>query len=293
MPETSIDKLLGGRFAVEQPKKGYRIAVDTLLLAAAVPARAGQKILELGCGVGGVMLALATRLPDVSITGVELQPALAALCASNIKRNNWEDRLRVIEGDVAALPEALRGGAAHVMANPPYHDSKSHGGSANACKRIANMESAEADLSVWLKVAAEALEEGGTLTLIHRADRQDEITALAAPLFGEIRVRPICARENTPARRVIFRARKTDEKKGDPSEVILEPPFILYGADGRYCYATRSRWGRALLTQKTLHGATNGFADFGFFNRAFQRVDPLIAQLFHKIVLGNGHGACG
>ncbi|MDD2325451.1 MAG: methyltransferase, partial [Alphaproteobacteria bacterium] len=70
---TTVDTLLGKRFEVEQPAEGYRIAVDTLLLAAAVPARGGERVLELGCGVGGAMLALAARVPDVAITGIEVQ----------------------------------------------------------------------------------------------------------------------------------------------------------------------------------------------------------------------------
>lgn len=236
-PETTVDKLLNGRFAVEQPKKGYRIAVDTLLLASAVPLKKEQKVLDLGCGVGGVMLALAARVPASVITGYEIQPYLAGLCANNIQRNGWSDRLNVIEGDVTSLPEALHRAFAHVVMNPPYHDPKSHGASANECKRIANTESDDADLSAWLAAAALALEEGGLMTLIHRADRQEEIIALAASHFGEIRVRPICPKENGPARRVIVRAKKTGKEKGGSASVKHEPPFILYGPDGRYAAA--------------------------------------------------------
>jgi tRNA1Val (adenine37-N6)-methyltransferase len=46
--ETTFDAFLGGRITLEQPTKGYRAGVDPVLLAASVPARAGQSVLELG-----------------------------------------------------------------------------------------------------------------------------------------------------------------------------------------------------------------------------------------------------
>ncbi|MDD3182420.1 MAG: methyltransferase [Alphaproteobacteria bacterium] len=229
MMETTVDTLLGGRFEVEQPAKGYRIAVDTLLLASAIPAQPGQKVGELGCGVGGVMLALATRLPDVVISGFELQQPMVALCASNIRRNHFEERLSVVEGDIVTLPPEFIGVFDHVMMNPPYHDHKSHSVSANTSKRLAHAESDDADLSVWIKQAAQCLKPGGIMSLIHRGDRLDEIIGIAQLYFGDIVVKPIISKEAAPAKRVIVRASKKEE-----GGVERLPPFILYGDDGRY-----------------------------------------------------------
>ncbi|PCH69375.1 MAG: methyltransferase, partial [Rhodobacteraceae bacterium] len=52
---------LGGRVQLLQPQSGYRAGVDPVLLAAAVPGRAGQSVLELGCGAGAASLCLAAR----------------------------------------------------------------------------------------------------------------------------------------------------------------------------------------------------------------------------------------
>lgn len=235
MTDTTVDKLLGGRFEVEQPAIGYRIAVDTLLLASAVPAQTGQSVCELGCGVGGVMLALATRLKDISITGLELQPPMAALCASNISRNAFQDRLRVIQGDVVALPREFIGTFDHVMMNPPYHDHRSHTVSSITAKRLAHAESDDADLGVWMAQSTQCLKQGGVMSLIHRGDRLDEILEIARPHFGRIFVKPIVSKQNAPAKRVIVRGIK--EKSGD---VTILPPFMLYGPDGRYSTAGES-----------------------------------------------------
>ncbi|HAX91417.1 MAG TPA: methyltransferase [Rhodospirillaceae bacterium] len=228
--ETTTDKLLGGRFAVEQPAKGYRIAVDTLLLASAVDARAGQSVLELGCGVGGVMLALATRVEGIHITGVEIQAYMTDLCASNIRLNSFESRMKVMEGDIATLHEELKGAHDHVMMNPPFHDGKKHSASADPSKKMANTESEEADLGLWIAQSACALKENGTMTMIHRVDRKDEIIALATPHFDALTIKPIWSKDDGTCKRIILRAKKNADAKG----VSTVAPLILYGKDGRY-----------------------------------------------------------
>ena len=77
--ETTNDLFLGGKVTALQPAKGYRAGIDAVLLAASVPAKAGETVLELGCGVGVASLCLAARVEGVEITGVELQPEYAAL----------------------------------------------------------------------------------------------------------------------------------------------------------------------------------------------------------------------
>ncbi len=233
--DTTTDKLLNSRITVEQPAKGYRIAVDTLLLAAAVPVQTGQgqKVLELGCGVGGAMLALATRVDDASIVGLELQEPMVALCASNIALNGFDERLKVEKGDVAKMPEKWAGQFDHVMMNPPFHHGKTHSASANPSKKMANTESAEANLAVWLAHAAHTLKIGGCMTMIHRADRQDEIIMLASTSFSTIIIKPIWSKkEGGTCKRIIICALKGEGKDG--VAVTIAQPFILYGNDGLY-----------------------------------------------------------
>ena len=81
--ELSTDAFLGGRLSIMQPIRGYRAAADPVLLAAAVPARAGDAVLELGCGAGVASLCLGQRVPGLIQFGLELQPAYAALARRN------------------------------------------------------------------------------------------------------------------------------------------------------------------------------------------------------------------
>ena len=101
-PETTEDAVLGGRLILRQPRRGHRVGHDAILLAAATDARPGEHAVELGAGVGAAGLALAQRVAGVTVTLVEIDPALAALARDNAARNGLGDRVQVAVLDVAA-----------------------------------------------------------------------------------------------------------------------------------------------------------------------------------------------
>ena len=76
--ELTNDAALGGRLHLLQPRRGHRFGHDGILLAAATPARDGDRIADLGAGVGAAGLALASRVPGVRVTLVEIDARLAA-----------------------------------------------------------------------------------------------------------------------------------------------------------------------------------------------------------------------
>src|SRR5712671_1202103 len=163
------DALLGGRVRLLQPRRGYRVAVDAVLLAAAVDARADMRVLDLGAGVGAVGLCIARRVPGCHVVGIELQPALAALAERNAALNDINDRVRTIVHDLAwPLPITL-GKFDHVATNPPYLAAAVADPSPDPGKALATVESS-ANLARWLEVATGALKPAGTLILIHRSD---------------------------------------------------------------------------------------------------------------------------
>src|SRR5207244_11932419 len=98
--EVTEDPVLGGKLRLKQPTRGHRFGHDAVLLAAACPARAGERVVDLGAGVGAAGLALAARVPDATVTLVEIDPELAALAAANAERNDLAGRVRVALLDV-------------------------------------------------------------------------------------------------------------------------------------------------------------------------------------------------
>ncbi|MCO4829001.1 MAG: methyltransferase, partial [Lentibacter algarum] len=61
-PDLTHDAFLGGRLKLWQPKQGYRAGVDPVLLAASIAAKAGESVLDLGCGAGAAALCLGRRV---------------------------------------------------------------------------------------------------------------------------------------------------------------------------------------------------------------------------------------
>jgi tRNA1(Val) A37 N6-methylase TrmN6 len=207
MDEDSLsrDAFLGGRLRVWQPRRGYRAGVDPVLLAASVQARAGQAVLELGCGVGVAALCLAARVPGVVLTGVEIQPDYADLA-----RRNAADAavaLEVVTADLAALPPGLRQRRFdHVMANPPYFRRDQSTRAQQADREVALGEGTA--LALWVEVAARRVVDGGHVTFIQRAERLPELIALMTARLGSVEVLPLTPRRGRAAQLVLIRGRK-------------------------------------------------------------------------------------
>jgi tRNA1(Val) A37 N6-methylase TrmN6 len=223
---TTEDGLLGGRVRLRQPEGGLRAGHDAVLLAAAVPARPGERVLELGCGSGAAFLCLAARVPELQVVAVEREPALAELARGNALLNGLAGRLTVITGDVAdpatrrALPRC-----AHGFANPPFWDS---GTAPPAALRRAATHSGEAGLDEWAACLAAALGHRGSATLILPASRfADGLAALGGAGFGSPALLPLWPRLGVPAKRVLLGARFGGR---GPGRVL--PGLALHAAAG-------------------------------------------------------------
>jgi len=216
------DAILGGRVRLLQSARGYRAGMDAALLAAACDARPDDRVLDLGCGPGAVMLAAAVRRREAHFTGVEADPEALALARANIDLNGLSDRMEAVSGDVA-LPFARLGLPRFdaALCNPPFFDD------AKALRGPAPEKSrawmAADGLAAWTEFLMKAVRDGGTITIIHRADRLADLLAGLAPRCGSIRIRPVQPRAAAPASRVIVRA-----VRGGRARLALLPPLALH-----------------------------------------------------------------
>ena len=228
---SSADRLLGGRIALRQPASGYRAAIDPVLLAAAVPATDGA-VLDVGCGAGAAALCYAARVPGARITGLELRRDWAALAAENVRSNGFEGRVRIACGNLLqGVPGAGPGAFDEVMANPPYLPAGRADMRSPPADAPATIEG-DAALADWIASSLAMAGAKGGLTLIHRADRLDEILFHLHGRAGGIVVFPLwphAAGAGEDARRVIVRARK-----GSKAPMRLAAGLVLHRADGAY-----------------------------------------------------------
>jgi tRNA1(Val) A37 N6-methylase TrmN6 len=198
--------------------------MDAALLAAACDAQPGERVLDLGCGPGAVMLAAAVRRPGAHFTGIEADPQALDLARANIDLNGLADRVEGLAGDVA-LPFSRLGLPRFdaALCNPPFFDDAS-----------ALRGPAPEKTRAWM--ATDGLVAWTGYLLIHRADRLADLLAGLTPRCGSIRIRPVQPRAASPASRVIVRA-----VRGGRAPLALLPPLVLHpDGEGKHTEAAEA-----------------------------------------------------
>lgn len=229
------DAFLGGALSVLQPSRGFRAGIDSVLLAASVPAEPGSHLIEPGMGAGVAALCVAHRIAGTRITGLEIDAELAALARRNAARNGMEKRITVLEGDVAMRPLGLeRASFDHAFVNPPFLE----GGTTlpAADKGLDRARRGKPGLlGLWLNFCLDHVRDGGTVSVIQRAERLATLLSALEARGGALQVLPLWPRRGAPAKRVIVCARK-----GARAPLALLPGLVLHEEDGRYTPETEA-----------------------------------------------------
>ncbi|MDR3374297.1 MAG: methyltransferase [Ancalomicrobiaceae bacterium] len=238
-PETTVDRLLGGRIEIEQPKKGWhRAGLDALFLAANVPDHARGLVVDLGAGVGTAGMAAAARAPGIEVMLVERDSVALDLARANLARPAnaaFSSRCRVVAADIsqpmtsreaAGLSREI---AAHVLINPPFWPPRSVRRSPAETRAVAHVLAA-GGLEEWARVAVSLLEPRGRLTIIYKGDGLAELLPVMADRVGEISIFPLFPRAGVAAHRLIVSG-----VKGSRAAPRLLPGMVLHpGGTGRY-----------------------------------------------------------
>src|SRR5258708_1470401 len=167
--ETTEDAFLGGQLRLRQPKSGRRAGHDAMLLAAATPARPGDRVVDFGAGAGAAGLALATRVAGIEIILVEIEGKLAELARGNAASNAIQ--ASVIAMDIASSAGVFAAAGLSpdsvdvVLMNPPFNDSRRHPSSPDKSRETAHAADATT-LERWIHAARRILKSGGVLSLI-------------------------------------------------------------------------------------------------------------------------------
>lgn len=211
-PDISDDAILNGRLRLFQPRRGHRFGHDAILLAAATPAEPGDRIIELGAGVGAASLALLARIPGIKMTLVDIEPSLVDLASENLSRNGFANTARAVRLDVRA-PESMfndaglpAGAFDLVLMNPPFNDASLQA-SPDTARRAAHVASGDT-LRIWLQRAAYLLRPDGKLALIWRASREHQVLLDLQTAFGAVTIWPVYPAPGRLPIRILINARK-------------------------------------------------------------------------------------
>jgi tRNA1Val (adenine37-N6)-methyltransferase len=228
---TTEGHLLGGRVSYRQPASGFRSGIEPVLLAASIPARPGERVLEAGTGAAAALLCLAARVPAIQATGVESDPTMAELATVNAKANGFFD-IQIIADRIenTTLPRIFD----HAMANPPYH--RADGSVSPQPGRESAKRGSETLIRTWIAVLSAALRRRGTLTLIVPAGMVTvSLSAMTDCRCPCVAIFPLWPKSGQPAKLVLLRG--IQEAR---ASLRLMPGLVLHRADGSFSEAAQS-----------------------------------------------------
>lgn len=223
--DTTDGTLLGGRVRYRQAAQGHRTGIEPVVLAAAVPACPGDRVLEAGTGAGAGLLCLSVRVPGLQGMGIELDPDTAALARCNLQENGLPD-WPVLGMDVLELemPDAFT----HAFANPPWHDPA--GTPSPDGRRLLAKRDAGAGLEGWAAALAAAVRPGGTVTLIlPGAAAARGLRGLHGAGCGGLALAPLWPKPGRDARLAIVQGRR-----GSRAPDRVAPGLVLHRENGGY-----------------------------------------------------------
>lgn len=189
------DDALAGDWRVFQRLHGHRYSLDDTLVAwvAARFRPDAARVLDLGCGIGSVLLMLAYKLPRARFVGIEAQEESFALVARNVARNDLISRARLVHGDLRETPvlEMARAGGAFdlVTGTPPYQPPGTATPSPDAQRAHARME-LRGGVEAYVHAAKRALAPDG-LAVVCADARKPERVRDAARDAGLVPVRSL------------------------------------------------------------------------------------------------------
>tara|TARA_Y100001970_G_scaffold294373_1_gene452142 strand:+ start:45531 stop:46316 length:786 start_codon:yes stop_codon:yes gene_type:complete len=226
--------LLDGKVRLKQPETGFRVTSDSVFLAAAVNAASGDRVLEVGCGSGAASLCLMSRVREIRVVGIEIDPRLTHLAQDNLSLNGFGEYFEAITADLVKPPPRLTPHSFdHVFGNPPYF-LPDKGTLPSGDLRIKAQTEGSVNLAAWVSFSLRMAKPGATITLIQSTERLGEILDILSKRAGDILLCPLWSKNplstsSSSAKRIIVQARA-----GIMGPMKLLGGIVLHEKDGRF-----------------------------------------------------------
>jgi tRNA1Val (adenine37-N6)-methyltransferase len=219
------DTLFAGRLICRQRRDGYRFSVDAVLAAHFPVPKAGQRVLDLGCGCGVIGLVLAHRHAQLTVHGVELQEDLAGLAEENGRLGGFADRFRVIRGDVREIALLLAPETFDlVICNPPYRRKDSGRINRDDQAAVARHE-LNGTIIDFIRAAAFAVKNRGRVVFVYPAGRSNTLlSGLHEHRLTPKRLQPVYSWPGAERACLVL----VEAVKNGGEQVEILAPFFLY-----------------------------------------------------------------
>lgn len=207
-------------YSLIQKKDGFRFGTDAVLLSDFFNGKKDAKILEIGTGNGIIPVLLLAKKKVSKIKTIEIQEEVAELARRNVKINNLEDKIEVINMDIKDIKEGNT--YDYIISNPPYMTLDGKEINEKDIKSIARHE-IKLNLSEFISSAKRLLKPRGELFMVHKSYRFLEIAAeLEKNNFSIKRVKFIYYSKGKDSNLVLIEA-----SKGRKNILKIETPIFL------------------------------------------------------------------
>jgi tRNA1(Val) A37 N6-methylase TrmN6 len=221
--ETTEDYILNGKIRLFQPKNGYRVAVDPVVLASFVALKPRCKVLDVGCGTGAISLILKLKERTAEITAIDMDDGTCQICRRNAQANSLNLEILVARAGGSYDPLENRFFDV-VVTNPPFFSAESS--RLSSAKKLTNFETL--DLADWISYCLGKLKNNGAFFMIHCASRIGDILETLNGV-GSIEITPLFPKYGKEAKRVVIQC-----KKNHKSNARILPGLFMHDADGKY-----------------------------------------------------------
>lgn len=239
MTELTKDSLFGGRLKIKQSRSGYRFSMDAVVIAKYANINIDDRVIDLGTGCGVISLILAHLHPDITVYGVEILKNQAEIAALNVRDNNLEKRVTILNQDIKTLsPHQTSGTVDVVICNPPHIEK--------ACGRInfsdqlaVSRHEIKITLDEVIKAAKKMLCRSGRLIMVYPAERLvDLIDRMRSCDIEPKKMTVLYTKSGADAKRILM-----EGVKGGRPGIKINKPLIIHNADGTYTASAQRIFG--------------------------------------------------
>jgi tRNA1(Val) A37 N6-methylase TrmN6 len=225
---------LAGNWRILQRTDGHRTSLDDLLVAhlaaSLVADRPPLRCLDLGCGIGSVLLFLAWRFPAAALVGVEAQAVSAAMARRSLRWNGIAGRAEVHTADFRddhAVPEA--GSFALVTGTPPYFPVGA-GPESDHVQRAPCRFEHRGGIEAYCLAARPRLAPAAPFVACEAWNQRERVApAAAAAGLRLIRWREVVPRAGKEPLLCIFALRAAEYAE----PLVVEPPLVVRDVEGQ------------------------------------------------------------
>lgn len=172
MDQANSDIFRFRQFSVSNRHSAMKITTDSILLGAWTDVAGTGRILDAGTGTGVLALMMAQRIPDASVTAIDIDPVAADEAMTNFDASPWRGRLHAVAGDFLEMERCDGGAFDLIISNPPFFGN---GEKAPDSRRAMARHGAGFNLQSLISHSASLLDTDGRLAFIAPSLRDEEV----------------------------------------------------------------------------------------------------------------------